>query len=92
MRKRMRISVIILTMLLAMAAPLHAQIFIMDDEFEGKLRQNIPEENLWVPITAMDDDLAFTPIGEGGLLLTALGGVYLLKKRKKKTNKSIIWK
>lgn len=86
MRKRMRISVIILTMLLAMASPLRAQIFIMDDEFEGKLRQNIPEENLWVPITALDSDQAFAPLGEGWLLLTALGGVYLLKKRKKKNN------
>ena len=84
MRKRMRISVIILTMLLATASPLRAQIFIMDDEFEGKLRQNIPEENLWVPITAMDSDEAYTPVGEGWLLLSALGGTYLLKKRKKK--------
>jgi len=86
MRKRLGISIIIFTMLLAMAAPLRAQIFIMDDEFEGKLRQNIPEENLWVPITALDSDQSFTPLGEGWLLLTALGGAYLLKKRKKKNN------
>ena len=84
MRKWRSILTILLTVLLMASAPLHAQIFIMDDEFEGKLRQNVTEENLWLPIVAIDQDQAYTPVGEGWLLLTALGGAYLLNKRKKK--------
>lgn len=83
MRKAHRKPAIILAVLLMLAAPLSAQIFIMDDEFEGKLRQNVEAENLLLPITALDSDQTFSPVGEGAWLLTVLGGAYLLAKRKR---------
>lgn len=93
MRKKMKITTIksrqiilsatlLLAMLLTMAKAT-AQVFIMDDEFEGTMRQNTEDFGLIVPIEGLDSD-QYLPIGDGLFVLAALGGAYLMGKRKKK--------
>lgn len=60
-----------------------AQIFIMNDEFEGTMREGQSSSELVVPIQGQQTD-QFAPLGEGVLLLGCLGGAYLLSKRKRK--------
>jgi len=75
---------VLLTTLLLFAGSLNAQVFIADDEFEGMMRQQESEYALFVPYPASDADQSYTPVGSGLLLLTCLGGAYLLTKRKKR--------
>ena len=74
--------VVLLTFLMLSVVPMKAQVFIMDDEFEGVLRHGESEFVLVAPNEGHDGD-QYVPIGEGVLLLTTLGGAYLLTKRKK---------
>ncbi len=76
--------VVLVTILLMMVGSSNAQVFIADDEFEGTLRQDDPDYALFVPYLGSDADQSFTPVGSGVLLLTGLGGAYLLTKRKKR--------
>ena len=82
MKKLKYILLIVVTVLLV-ACPAMAQVFIMDDEFEGTMRQNTEDFGLIVPIEGLDSD-QYLPIGDGLLVLAALGGAYLMGKRKKK--------
>ena len=76
--------VVLVTILLMMVGSSNAQVFIADDEFEGTLRKDDPDYVLFVPYQGSDDDQSYTPVGSGVLLLTGLGGAYLLTKRKKR--------
>lgn len=80
--KNMNRNILVLLLLLFMAtAPVHAQIFIQDSEYEGTSRTEYEEYDLISPIqgTTLDQ---YLPLGNGLLLLAGLGGAYLLKKRK----------
>lgn len=83
MKKMMKITMMVMMVLMLASAPLKAQIFIMDEEFEGQMRTQYQDFGLIVAIEGDDYD-DFTPLGDGVLALTALGGAYLLTKRKKK--------
>ncbi len=74
-------ATLLLAMLLTMATAT-AQVFIMDDEFEGTMRQNTEDFGLIVPIEGLDSD-QYLPLGDGLLVLVVLSGEYLMKKRKK---------
>jgi len=74
----------LLTTLLLFAGSSKAQVFIADDEFEGTMRLKEEEFVLFVPNQGHEADQSFSPVGSGMLLLTCLGGAYLLTKRKKK--------
>ena len=74
--------IVILTLLLLATGSLYAQVFIMDDEVEGNIRVGASSFELPAPYQGGDLD-QYLPLGDGVLLLTALGGAYLLKKRKK---------
>ena len=74
-------ATLLLAMLLTMAKAT-AQVFIMDDEFEGTMRQNTEDFGLIVPIEGLDSD-QYLPLGDGLLVLVVLSGEYLMKKRKK---------
>ncbi len=76
-----RVLVLMVTVML-FAAPLKAQIFIADDEFEGILRQEESEYVLVVPNEGHDGDM-YTPLGEGTIVLTVLGAAYLFYSRRK---------
>ncbi len=62
-----------------------AQVFIMsDEEFSNTERVVVPSGGL-VPIAPQDleQDWIYSPLGDGLIMLAALGGAYLMKKRKK---------
>ena len=83
MKKMMKKTVVLLTVLFMAVVPMKAQVFIADDEFEGMMRRVESDYVLVVPNQATDAD-QYLPIGNGVLLLAGLGGAYLLTKRKKK--------
>lgn len=81
----MKKILLIFTLFLALAAPMRAQVFIMEED-ENEFR-NVFGNGEWNNIIvhgSADDQANFVPLGEAVLLLSALGGAYLL--RKKKTN------
>ena len=73
-----------LAALLLCMASASAQVFTLDeDEFNNSLHHPAPTGPL-VPFQGGDDDQSlYTPLGGGMALLAALGGAYLLGKRKK---------
>lgn len=79
-----RIQIILTTLLLLMASVANAQVFTTDEEVNNRAAGDM-EVLGRIPYHSVDYDQAndFAPVGEGILLLTALGGCYLLGKRKK---------
>lgn len=84
MKKMMkRIAMTMMVMMLFASKPLNAQVFILDEEFEGQERVEYDDWGLIVPYQGGDLD-QYLPLGDGVLALGLLGGAYLLAKRKKK--------
>ena len=84
MKNLNRKIVLFVAVLLMLAGPLKAQVYIMDEEFEGTLRSGYEDFELTTPYEGGDTDQQYAPVGNGLLALTLLGGAYLLTKRKKK--------
>ena len=86
----MKKTLIILTLLLALAAPTQAQILMMDDD-ENEYRNEVGDNGEWNNVIfhgSPDDQTNYLPLGDGILVLAALGGAYLVGKRKRdKSNK-----
>lgn len=67
-----------------MATGARAQVFMTNEDYENP-RDGIEDDWGHLPLQWSTNDQAnetYTPIGEGVLLLAALGGAYLLKKKK----------
>ena len=83
MKKRKYITIAALLLMLAGAA--YAQVFTTDEDIN--LRETAGDMDVLgrIPYHSVDYDQAnaYAPVGEGIMLLTALGGAYLLGKRKK---------
>lgn len=82
----MKKTIAILTLCLLMATAAQAQIYVTENE--ANQRDPIEEPNVW-PLNPQTHDQGnddYAPVGDGLLLLTALGGAYLLGKRKRNTN------
>ena len=87
MGKRM---VMLVVMVLFLTSPKEidradAQVFIMsDEEFSNTERVVVPNGGL-VPVAPQDleEDWIYSPLGDGLIMLAALSGAYLMKKRKK---------
>lgn len=77
-----RIVMFVMVLLLSVGS-LSAQIFIEDEEFEGKNRTGYEDFELLVPYQGGDLD-QYLPLGDGVLALTLLGGAYLMRKLGKK--------
>ena len=77
---------VIFSILVSLALPMQAQVFSMEDEKNDREINDfgiIPQQ--WVDY---DQGNAIAPLGEGLVLLAALGGAYLIgKKHKKETSK-----
>ena len=72
----------VIVLLLVMFGPVQAQVFIMDEDAGGNIR--IKESEFTVPVPYQGTDMdEYLPLGDGVFLLAALGGAYLLRKRKK---------
>ena len=82
----MKKILLIFSLLITLAAPMRAQVFIMEEDENDRV-DNVFGNGQWNNIIvhgSADDQTNWVPLGEAVLLLTALGGAYLL--RKKKTN------
>lgn len=80
----MKKILLILTLLLTLASPMRAQVFVMEEE-ENEFR-NVFGNGEWNNVIvhgSPDDQTNFVPLGDGLLLLAALGGIYNLGKRNK---------
>lgn len=80
----MKKILLIFSILLALAAPMRAQVFIMEED-ENEFR-NVFGNGEWNNVIvhgSPDDQTNWVPLGEGILLLSALGGAYLLRKKNK---------
>ena len=85
----MKKILLIFTLVLTLAAPMHAQVFIMEEDENDRL-DNVFGNGQWnnIIVHGSPDDLTnWVPLGEGILLLSALGGAYLLKRKKSNNNK-----
>jgi hypothetical protein len=81
----MKKILLILTLLFTLAAPMRAQVFIMEED-ENQFR-NVFGNGEWnntIVHGSADDQTNYVPLGDGLMLLAALGGAYLLKKKKNK--------
>ena len=84
MQKRRRVIVLLLFMIISLT--MKAQVFMMDGDENYREPEN-PQVFAGLPENyglAVD---WYTPVGDGLVLLAALGGAYLLKKRNKSNNK-----
>ena len=83
----MKKILLILTLLFTLAAPMRAQVFIMEED-ENQYR-NVFGNGEWnntILHGSPDDQTNYVPLGGGLLQLAALGGAYLLKKKNNKYN------
>lgn len=74
----------IVVMFFTLAVPIRAQVFVMEEE-ENEFR-NVFGNGEWNNVIihgSSDDQTNYVPFGDGLMLLAALGGAYLLGKRKK---------
>ena len=81
----MKKILLIFTLFLALAAPMRAQVFIMEEDENDRVN-NVFGNGEWNNIIvhgSADDQANFVPLGEAVLLLSALGGMYLLRKKKR---------
>ena len=73
----------IFILLLVLAAPMHAQVFMMEDDNDPDrtVLGNGTYGNVIVHGSTADQP-NYVPLGSGVLALTLLGGIYLLNKRR----------
>ena len=83
--KIMRKSYILLVVMLLMALPMRSQVFLTQEDLDNERQGQWEDIGLIIPIHEQDFDQAeeFTPMGSGIALLAALGGAYLLGKKRK---------
>lgn len=81
MRKRVLTIVAVLAMAIS---PVMAQIYLLDDEDNRRVKLDEDGFGAIVPMQNEDDDQYYAPIGEGLTLLTAMGLAYWAGMRKKK--------
>lgn len=80
MQKRRR--VIVLFLFMTMSLTMKAQVFMMDGDENYREPEN-PQVFAGLPENYGLGVDWYTPVGDGILLFAALGGAYLLNKRKK---------
>ena len=83
----MRKSIILLVTMLLMALPMRSQVFLTQEDLDSERAGQWEDIGLIIPIHEQDFDQAepYTPVGSGIVLLTALGGAYLLGKKNRKS-------
>ena len=87
MKKRKYITIAALLLLLASTAP--AQVFMTEDDDNLRVEEGDMDVFGRIPYHGVDYDQAnaYAPVGEGIMLLTVLGGAYLVgRNRRNKVN------
>ena len=79
----MKKLIIILSIIFAIGTTANAQIFIIENE-TGSLRTPTEVDVFTHPIGHGEGNDYYDPLPDGVLLLAALGGTYLVGKRRKK--------
>ena len=81
----MRKSMILRVTMLTMALPMRSQVFLTQEDLDSERDGQWQDIGLIIPIHEQDFDQAepFTPVGSGIAVLAALGGAYLLGKKRK---------
>lgn len=76
----------IIAITLMMALPSQAQIFYTQEDLDTLRIEQWEDAGLIVPIHLQDFDQSelYLPIGDGAFVLAALGGAYLLGRKRKK--------
>ena len=71
--------------MLLLSMPLRSQVFLTQEDLDSERDAEWEDIGLIIPIHEVDFDQAepFAPVGSGIAMLAALGGAYLLGKRKK---------
>ena len=83
MKKIRKRIIVILIMLLFTSVSMPGQVFIMDEDVGGNVRVGESNFNVPVPYQGTDlDEIFYAPL-DGGWLLLAMSGAYLLKRRRK---------
>lgn len=77
----------LIAVLFALIMPASAQMFFIEEDLENK--RNGTEDEIVFDLNVIDHDIdidvqsSYVPVGSGVLLLAALGGAYLIGKKKK---------
>ena len=81
----MRKSIILFVTMLLMALPMHSQVFLTQKDLDEERQLQWEDAKLIIPIQekGSEEEESYAPMGSGLALLAALGGAYLLGKRKK---------
>ena len=80
----MRKSFILLVTMLFMALPMRSQVFLTQEDLDSERDGQWSDIGLIIPIHEQDFDQAeYSPLGSGIALLAALGGAYLLGKKRR---------
>ena len=71
--------------MLLLSMPLRSQVFLTQEDLDSERDGQWEDIGLIIPIHEVDFDQAepYVPVGSGIAMLAALGGAYLLGKRKK---------
>ena len=82
-RKSKKVFIVMIAALL-LSMPLRSQVFLTQEDLDSERDGQWADIGLIIPIHEQDFDQAeYSPLGSGIALLAALGGAYLLGKRKK---------
>ena len=80
-----KLSLMAMMICMVSVKPMNAQVFLSDEQFDS--REGLPEgPGLILPGVLPEHNTTwdYTPIGSGVWLLGALGGAYLIGKRKRR--------
>ena len=73
----------ITTVLMLVSAPAMAQVFLDDDDQFGN-RANVSQDEFGVMVPSQNAEIdQYIPLGDGIVLLSVLGGAYLIGKKRK---------
>ena len=81
----MRKSMIMLVTMLLMSMPMRSQVFLTQEDLDSERDGQWEDLGLIIPIHEQDFDQAepYAPVGSGIAVLAALGGAYLLGKKRR---------
>ena len=82
-------TVALLTLMLAMTTASNGQIFVMEDDATTRFGTEVYNPDGVIPLNGSLDDQTneiYTPLGSGLLLLCTLGGAYLMNQKRNKNN------
>ena len=83
--RNMKKTLILMAAMLLLSMPLRSQVFLTQEDLDAERMGQWEDIGLIIPIHEQDFDQAedYAPVGSGIALLAALGGAYLLGKKRR---------